>query len=64
MNTLGRFDELRENSEYDDYNSHMQMLPVYRRMLEVWRGYGSKERVKLSEEQIKEVLDAMAWRES
>ncbi len=63
MNTLGRFEELRDDSEYGDYNSHMQMLPVYGRMLEIWRGYGD-ERFNLSEEQIKRILDAMAWRET
>lgn len=61
IHTLGRFGELREDSEYGDYNSHMQMLPVYGRMLEVWRGY-DKGRFELSEEQIQEVIDAMAWK--
>ena len=56
MNTLGRFEELRDDS-HSPYNSHSQMLPAYGRRLEVWKGFGDK-RFELSEEQIKKVVEA------
>jgi len=53
---LGRFDELRFDAEYPDFNSHCPMVEKYRRMLDIWENYPDK--FDLSEEQIKELLEA------
>jgi len=34
---LERYQELVQNPEYPDFNSHCNMLPKYRRMLVVWK---------------------------
>jgi len=53
---LGRFDELKFDAEYPDFNSHCPMVEKYRRMLVIWESYPDK--FDLSEEQIKELLEA------
>lgn len=53
---LGRFDELRRGAEYPDFNSHMEMLPKYRAMLDVWRGMDKS--FELTAEQINAILGA------
>lgn len=53
---LGRFDELKFDSEYPDFNSHCPKIEKYRRMLDIWESYPDK--IDLNEEQIKELLEA------
>lgn len=53
---LGRFDELKFDAEYPDFNSHGTMIGKYRRMLDIWENYPDK--FKLTENQIKELLEA------
>jgi len=56
---LGRYQELLYGNEFYDLNSHCPMLPKYKRMLEIWDGYGSIEaKMNLSQEQIEELLEA------
>ena len=51
---LGRYDELRGDSEYPDLNSHYPMLDEYRRMLSIWKSYEDKHFLTIA--QIKELL--------
>lgn len=53
---LGRFDELRFDSEYPDFNSHCPMTEKYRRMLDKWKSFPNK--FNLNEKQIIELLEA------
>ncbi|MGH1460742.1 MAG: YfbU family protein [Neptuniibacter sp.] len=53
---LGRFDELKFDSEYPDFNSHCPMVGKYQRMLAIWEN--SPDKFDLNEEQIKELLEA------
>ncbi|WP_250131935.1 YfbU family protein [Stutzerimonas nitrititolerans] len=55
---LDRFQELLYGKEYNDFNSHMPMLEKYRRMLAVWQGFGSQNKMSLSKDQIENVLEA------
>ena len=52
---LGRFDELRGERKFPDFNSHRKMLPQYRGMLEVWKGRDAKDPY-LNAESIQELL--------
>lgn len=54
---LGRYDEIQDHT-MDDFNSHMPMCGKYDRMLAVWHKLSNPERYRMSEDTIKEVLDA------
>lgn len=56
INDLNRFDELRDDSRFPDYNSHCKMLGIYRRMLEEWKRSGNKH--DLSKEEIIKIINA------
>lgn len=49
INDLNRFDELRDNSEFPDYNSHCPMLDKYRKMLKSWEESSNKHNLTKSE---------------
>lgn len=49
-----RFQELLNNKEYPDFNSHRQMLGKYRRMLILYNNFESH---KLNKDQITELLE-------
>ena len=53
---LGRFDELRGEAKYSDFNSHWPMLCKYRKMLQIWKNYEDKHSLTIA--QIKELLEA------
>lgn len=52
---LKRFEYVRRER---GWNSHMPVRDMYRRMLTVWRSFGSSGRGLLSESQLTEVLEA------
>ena len=56
MNDLDRFAELRDDSDYPDYNSHSRRLEQYRRMLNEWNAIGNKH--ELSKEEIIRLINA------
>jgi uncharacterized protein YfbU (UPF0304 family) len=56
MNDLDRFDGLRDNSKFPNYNSHCPMLNSYRRMLDVWGICSNKN--ELSKEDIIRIIEA------
>jgi uncharacterized protein YfbU (UPF0304 family) len=53
---LGRFEELKYEAEYADFNSHMPTLEKYRRMLSHWSANGKS--FDLSKAELKELLGA------
>jgi uncharacterized protein YfbU (UPF0304 family) len=53
---LGRFDELKYEAEYPDFNSHMPTLGKYQRMLSYWFEQGKS--FDLSKTQLIELLGA------
>lgn len=55
---LGRFQELLYDKEYSDLNSHTPMMPSYRDMLKIWKSFETRERMRLSIEQINQILEA------
>lgn len=55
---LERYQELRRNPEYPDFNSHCTMLPRYRRMLSVWNQEKEQHSLKLTRAQIDKILEA------
>ncbi|MFB6800440.1 YfbU family protein [Peribacillus butanolivorans] len=55
LKDLGRFDELKTNSEFGDFNSHRPMVKRYERMLRVWDSTESK--YNLSMEDVKRILN-------
>ncbi len=56
ISDLGRFEELKYESEYPDFNSHCPMIQTYKRMLAIWREYPN--RYELDEDQIRKLLEA------
>ncbi|MDR4493908.1 MAG: YfbU family protein [Nitrospirales bacterium] len=54
ISDLGRFDELKYEAEYPDFNSHMPTLEKYRRMLAWWNSHGRS--FELSKNQLVELL--------
>lgn len=54
---LGRYDEISERT-LDDFNSHCKMCEKYDRMLAMWNKFDSIGRYKMSEERIKDLLEA------
>lgn len=55
---LDRYQELIQNKEYPDFNSHCTMLPKYRRMLAVWKAEKEPYDLKLSLAQIEKIWSA------
>lgn len=55
INDLNRFSELRDDSDFPDYNSHSPMLEKYRRMLSKWNEFDQKQ--NLSKDEIIEILE-------
>lgn len=51
---LGRYDELRREGEYTDFNSHAPMMDLYQRMLATWSEMGKPHR--LDREKIEAIL--------
>ncbi|MCK5270228.1 MAG: YfbU family protein [Sedimentisphaerales bacterium] len=51
---LGRYDELRGDAEYPDFNSHRPKLKKYKKMLEIWNKYENKHSLTITK--IKELL--------
>jgi len=56
INTLERWQELTYDQDNPDFNSHMEMLPAYRRMVTQWDQLGRPER--LGAEGILKILEA------
>lgn len=56
LKDLGHFDELKNNSEFGDFNSHRPMVDRYRRMLGVWNN--TEDKYKLSIEDINRIVSA------
>jgi len=57
INDFNRFSEFSEN-RYGEFNTHSQMIPKYRRMLEVWEQIAEKYERSLTLEQIKKIINA------
>jgi uncharacterized protein YfbU (UPF0304 family) len=55
---LERYQELVQNPEYPDFNSHCRMLDRYRRMLAIWKQEKEKNDFKLTLEQINKIFAA------
>ena len=55
---LERYQELVQNQEYPDFNSHCNMLPKYRRMLAVWKEEKEQYELELTLEQIEKIWSA------
>ena len=51
---LKRYDELKDNAEYPNFNSHFPMLPRYRKMLNTWKNFPKKHTLDI--DQIKLLL--------
>ncbi len=54
ISDLGRFEELKYGSDYANFNSHMETLDKYRKMLAHWVGHGKS--FELSKAQLIELL--------
>ncbi|QUM90202.1 YfbU family protein [Moritella sp. 36] len=55
---LERYQELVQNQEYPDFNSHCNMLQKYRRMLSVWKEEKEQYELRLTLDQIKMIWSA------
>lgn len=55
INDLNRFNELKDDSDYPDYNIHIPMLRQYRKMLSKWDELDRKR--NLSKDEIIEILE-------
>ena len=55
INKLDRFEELRDNSEFPDYNSHSRVLSEYRRMYNKWSEFDNKR--NLTKEEIEYIIE-------
>ncbi|MEH7480250.1 YfbU family protein [Neobacillus drentensis] len=53
---LGRFDELKENATFRDFNSHRPMVPKYRRMVSAWKS--TNDQYNLTIDDISTILNA------
>ena len=53
---LGRYKELRDEPEFDDFNSHGRRLDKYQRMLSVWQSLPDKH--DLTKDEIVQILTA------
>ncbi|MBS2970533.1 YfbU family protein [Metabacillus sp. KIGAM252] len=54
MKDLGRFQELKESTEFRDFNSHRRMIPKYLEMLKTWNSFENK--YEMSFEELKKLL--------
>ncbi len=52
---LDRFGEIQESTN-GDYNSHMRMIPKYKKMLLKWKEFRKDYSFKLTEENVKELI--------
>jgi hypothetical protein len=57
---LDRFGEIQESTN-GSYNSHMRLIPKYKKMVEKWKEFKIDYTYKLSEENVKELLDIKAY---
>lgn len=57
MENLDRYDEIKRFLQ-GEYNSHMEMLPKYQRMLEVWKELPEHDKLRMTKEEMRGVLDA------
>lgn len=57
MEDLDRFDEIKQLSNHE-YNSHREMLPKYKRMLEIWNSLSMDNQYRMTERQMQEILEA------
>lgn len=57
---LDRFGEIQEIAN-GYYNSHMRLIPKYKKMLEKWKTYDYPKRYELNENEIKELIKIKAY---
>jgi len=57
---LDRFGEIQESTN-GYYNSHMRMIPKYKKMLLKWKEYRTDHTYKITEENVKELLGINAY---
>jgi uncharacterized protein len=57
MEDLDRYDEIRELS-CGDYNSHAEMIPQYKRMIEIWSKLEANDKYHMTDIQINKILNA------
>ncbi|PKH51913.1 hypothetical protein CXF68_14990 [Tenacibaculum sp. Bg11-29] len=57
---LDRFGEIQESTN-GYYNSHMRLIPKYRKMVEKWKEFKIDYTYKLTEENVKELLAIKAY---
>lgn len=57
---LDRFGEIQESTN-GYYNSHMRMIPKYKKMLLKWKEYRTDYTYKITEENVKELLGINAY---
>ena len=55
INVLERYEELKYDQPYADFNSHARMMDNYRRMLDEWKR--CKDRFNLSNEELQRILE-------
>jgi uncharacterized protein YfbU (UPF0304 family) len=55
ISDLGRFEELKYEADYPDFNSHMPTLEKYRQMLAHWHSHGKS--FDLSKDELTELLE-------
>lgn len=58
---LGRYDEIRDKKKRRDFESTLPTLPMYRRMLEVWKALDDRLRYKLDRVALAQIIDAKGW---
>lgn len=58
MHDLDRYNELHDNSEHPNYNTHYPVVEKYKRMLEVWKKVKISDMGILTLQQINEILKA------
>lgn len=57
LDDLDRYNEIKKLS-YGDYNSHMEMLPKYTRMLSIWQKLSIDDKYRMSENTMNQILNA------
>lgn len=57
---LDRFGEIQESTN-GYYNSHMRLIPKYKKMLAKWKEFKIDYTYQLTEEQVKELLEIKAY---
>jgi uncharacterized protein len=58
LHDLNRYEELRDDSNHPNYNSHFPMLWKYRKMLSVWKSISHRYNNNLTLDEIKKILNA------